>query len=475
MASIRRIFLQAAPAVHVERGSTLMKTILTAAFFVFSVLPPVSGAVIEPSRTEVITPAHIDSFNLGGKAKPRKQGGNPRTIQGCLVFDGSQDGDRQVDPQIAVGGNYVLHGTNHGLVIYDKAGHQVMGVHQRVFEGRGGIDPKLFFDPNNRVFGFDYWNLWDRSRKDKPVNVSVSETADPTGAWNTYPVPAADGRDGGAIGYSRKWIGYNYPSKSEKTFILSMADAKTGKPTTIYHFKENFGQPAYTQDPLDDLYFLKLTGKDIVITRVHDDGKGRPVAEVAAQKPHGFKHFGWPPKAPQKGTDKTNSSGDRNPKNLVLQSGCLWFSHVVNIGGRAAVQWHQVKPDGTVVQSGAIAHPKHSYIQTTIAVNKQNDVLVGFQEAGPDMFVSPRLALRHGTDPQGTLRAIIKLGEGKAATKGGPWGDYSGSVVDGDNLLDLWTIQSIANEKGRGATVIAKVPVVKEVEKKKEKEAKETK
>jgi len=425
-----------------------------------SLLPAAySAEVIQPSRSEKITPAHIDSFNLGGKAKPRKQGGNPRKIKGCLVFDGSQDGDRQVDPQIAVGGGFVLQATNHGLIIYDKEGHWVQGVHQRVFNGDGGIDPKLFFDPINRVFGFDYWNLWSKKRKDRPVNVSISETADPRGAWNTYEVPASDGRDGGAIGYSRKWIGYNYPSRGDRNFILSMADAKAGKPTTVYHFTDNFGQPAFNRDPVDDLYFLRLTGKEIVITRVHDDGTGRPVAEIAASKPHHFKYFGWPPKSPQKGTDKKTASGDRNPKNLVLRNGYLWFSHAVNCNGRSAVGWHQVKLDGTIVQSGLLSDPKNSYIQTTIAVNKENDVLVGFQETGPDMFISPRLALRRGTDPKGKLHPIIKLGEGLAPTKGGPWGDYSGSCVDGDNDLDLWTIQSIANKKGRGATVIAKVPV----------------
>ena len=31
--------------------------------------------------------------------------------------------------------------------------------------------------------------------KRKPVSVSVSQTSDPTGPWNTYPVPAPGGRD----------------------------------------------------------------------------------------------------------------------------------------------------------------------------------------------------------------------------------------------------------------------------------------
>jgi hypothetical protein len=34
-------------------------------------------------------------------------------------------------------------------------------------------------------------------------------------------------------------------------------------------------------------------------------------------------------------------------------------------------------------------------------------------------------------------------------------------MIDGDNKKDLWTIQSVANEKGRGETVIVKTPAGK--------------
>jgi hypothetical protein len=61
----------------------------------------------------------------------------------------------------------------------------------------------------------------------------------------------------------------------------------------------------------------------------------------------------------------------------------------------------------------------------------------------------------------GNLRSIVSIGEGKGATNGESWGDYSGSIVDGDNLLDLWSIQSIANEKGKAESVIIKVPFKK--------------
>ncbi len=75
----------------------------------------VMAADIKPSRSEVIKPIHNATFNQGGKAKQRKQGGGARQVAGCLAFDGSMDGNRQVDPQIAVGGGYVFHGTNNIL------------------------------------------------------------------------------------------------------------------------------------------------------------------------------------------------------------------------------------------------------------------------------------------------------------------------------------------------------------------------
>lgn len=417
--------------------------------------PQASGPVIKPTRTELIAPLRNETFNKNGTCRERRLGGNPRQVSGYLVFDGATDGNRQVDPQIAVGGGYVLHGTNNGLIIYNKKGEFIQGVSQRCFNN--GIDPKMFYDAHNGVFGFDLWNPWDDA-KQKPVNISVSETSDPTGAWNTYPVPAPGGRDGGGIGYSRLWIGYTFPGGPEQTFVLKTAEAKQGKPATVYHFPGNFGQPVVSQDENDDLYFLKLTRRDIVLTRVYAGEDGAPLADTSAVAPHNWTNFGWPPASPQKGTDNKTASGDRNPKNVVLQGNFIWFSQTINVGGRASVRWNQIRLDGATVQSGLIADSKRSFIETTMAVNKQLDVLVGFQETGDDMFISPRFAFRMASDPPGTLRERVSLGEGKAATEGGAWGDYSGSVVDGDNLMDLWSVQSIADETGRGDTVIVKVP-----------------
>jgi len=414
---------------------------------------------IYPSNTELITPIHKTSFNNGNECPERKQGGNPQMLNGYQVFNGSVDGNRQVDPQIAVGGGYVMEGTNSGLMIYDKKGIFVQGVSQKCFNN--GIDPKLFFDIHNKVFVFDLWWYYDKE-KTKPVNISVSETSDPTGAWNIYPVSRTKEVDGGGIGYSKKWIGYSYPGGEENTFIMRMADAKAGKPATIYHFKGSLGHPVFMQDDIDDLYFFEIKKDEFVIRKVSEDADGKPYCQIVSQQPHHLTYIDYPPQSPQKGTTQKVSSGDRNPKNLVYQSGNIWFSQAINCEGRSAVQWHQINAtDGKIIQTGIIKSDTSNYIQTTIAVNKKKDVLIGFQEVSANSFISPRFVFRKHKDPLGTVRPIVKAGEGEGATDGVAWGDYSGSIIDGDNLLDLWTIQSRANTKGKGETVIIKVPFSK--------------
>ena len=409
-----------------------------------------------PVRQEVVEPFRIVTLDREGTVPARKDGGNPREVEGLLVFDAAMDGNRQVDPQVAVGGEHVLTATNNGLIVYDKTGKYVLGVSQKAF--KNGIDPKVFFQRQAQVFGFDLWVYWDDAKR-KPVNVSFSETDDPTGAWNTYSVDAPKGVDGGAIAAGQRWTGYSFPGGEERTFVLSTADMKAGKPTTAYHFAGSLGHPVLSQDPVDSLYFLRVTNKEFIINVVEADEAGAPRWRQAGAHAHSLEFTGSPPQSPQKGTDQKTASGDRRPKNVVLQGGFLWFSHTINCRGRAAVQWHQIRLDGTIVQTGLLASDTSSYIQSSLAVNERLDVLVGFQETSPDTFISPRLAWRRADDQPGTLRPITSIGEGQGATDGVSWGDYSGCCIDGDNGLDLWTVQSITDSDGKGDTVVARVPL----------------
>jgi hypothetical protein len=404
------------------------------------------------TRTERIDPIHKSSFTNNGQCPERKQGGNATTGRGILFFNGEMEGNRQVDPQIAVGGGYVLHGTNKGLLIYNKKGEFIQGVSQKCFND--GIDPKLFFDIHNRIFVFDLWWYYDKA-KTKPANIAVSASDNPTGAWNIYPVSLPKAKDGGSIGYGKKWIGYSFPGGSDRTFVLKTSEAKSGNAAKVYHFKGTLGHPVLMQDDKDDLYFFELDDQFFYIRKVVENMDGQPVCILVSKRPHQLNHIQRPPQSPQKGTEQKVASGDRNPKVVVYQNGCIWFSQCINYNGRSAVQWHQINAEtGEILQSGLIAHPSKSYIQTTLTVNKQEDVLIGFQQTDTASFISSAYTYRKKNDKAGTVRSITGFAEGKGATIGASWGDYSGSIIDGDNLADLWTVQSVANEKGRGETVI---------------------
>ena len=412
-----------------------------------------------PSNTEMVNPIHKIDFTNGNSCPVRKQGGEPQMINGYQVFYGSRDGNRQVDPQVAVGGGYVLEASNSGLIIYSKEGEFKTGVSQKCFNN--GIDPKLFFDIHNRSFVFDLWWYYDKE-KTKPVNIAVSESENPLAGWNIYPVSRKEEVDGGGIGYSKKWIGYSYPGGEENTFIMRSADARAGKSATIYHFKGSLGHPIFTQDAIDELYFFALDDSSYTIRKIREDKSGNPYAEIVITKKHGLQYIDYPPPSPQPGTEQKVSSGDRNPKNLVMQNGSIWFSQAVNCNGRSAVQWLQINAkNGKIIQKGLIASETSNYIQTSIAVNKNNDVLIGFQEVSERLPISPRFCYRLNNDPLNSTRPIISIGEGKGSTEGQSWGDYSGGIIDGDDGQTLWSIQSKTNEKGKNESIIVRVPVRK--------------
>lgn len=67
-------------------------TMLSVSLFLTQNPPPKPAVDAKPVRVEVVEPIRNASFNKNGKAKVRKQGGNPRTVEGMLLFDGSMDG-----------------------------------------------------------------------------------------------------------------------------------------------------------------------------------------------------------------------------------------------------------------------------------------------------------------------------------------------------------------------------------------------
>jgi uncharacterized membrane protein len=166
--------------------------------------------------------------------------------------------------------------------------------------------------------------------------------------------------------------------------------------------------------------------------------------------------------APQSGssTGIATNGGDIG-SSVVFRNGFLWAAHTIFLPAdnptRAAVQWWQVQTDGTVAQRGRIEDPagKFFYAFPSIAVNRDNGVVIGCSRYAADRFAGAVYAYRAAADADGTIRSELSLKDGDAqyfrlSSKDdrNRWGDYSAAVADPLDDGGFWTVQEFAAGSG---------------------------
>ena len=108
---------------------------------------------------------------------------------------------------------------------------------------------------------------------------------------------------------------------------------------------------------------------------------------------------------------------------------------------------------GRAEQRGRIEDPGNNrfYAFPSIAVNRNNDVLIGYTRFTPQEYPSATFSFRKASDPPGALEGetVFKSGESSYLGLGADWGsnrwgDYSVSLVDPVDDLTFWTVQEYA-------------------------------
>ncbi|RMG92816.1 MAG: hypothetical protein D6706_16170, partial [Chloroflexi bacterium] len=303
--------------------------------------------------------------------------------------------------------------------------------------------------------------------------LAVSATSDPTGLWHFYSFSAdATGTywaDYPGLGVNSKWIAITAnmfpvaggPSPGIQMWVVDKSTALNGGALTVKNFALGFTKyytmiPAVVRDAAEpNLYFVN-TGfsanqktVDLIalsqITGTAANPVWSPVPDAAGPFP-GTGLFKAPVPfnttltcgAPgtsgrsvvcgqQLGSAKLLEGGDSRIINVVFRNGKLWFSHGGGLPNepakptRMAAFWYEVDPlllnttGNPVVQSGVIdAGVAGSAIAfPSIAVNKNNDVVVGFSRMDSTRYVEAAFVSRRATDPLGAMSAIqvIKVGE----------------------------------------------------------------
>ena len=380
----------------------------------------------------------------------------------------------------AVGPNHVMTTLNTQVRIQNRSGGVLSTVSLTAFWASVGnpdpFDPKVIYD--------SYTGRWifaavaNGQLTTSAILIGVSATSDPTGAWYLYKVAAdpsgVNWADYTSLGFNKNWI-----VVSVNMFPISGTNSG---PVNIYAFNKTnlYAHGAGTYTLLQDTsgnaftmspsitYDTNLTTEYLIEDWDNTAGKlrlstitGAIGAEVLTTgisfpttSPWDFGGSG--DFLPQLGISRRMDGGDSRIQNLVFRNGKLWTTHTVflpsTVPTRTVAQWWQISTNGTVQQVGRIDGGSSNtfYAYPSIAVNKNNDALLGYSRFSSNQYPSANYSFHFSSDAANAFRddTLLKAGESPYfKTFGGAdnrWGDYSATTVDPVNDTSFWTIQEYA-------------------------------
>ncbi|HWT03619.1 MAG TPA: proprotein convertase P-domain-containing protein [Pyrinomonadaceae bacterium] len=416
-------------------------------------------------------------------------------------FKALEDNNTSIPPDThgAVGPNHLMVTLNTQMRIQTRAGATVSTVSLDSFFAAvpgpwefgqpGTFDPQVFYDPFSSRWMFVV--VADGDAATSAILLAVSQTSDPTGNWKIYKADVDSAGTAWAdyprMGFNKNWIvvtvnmfavapatGFKRSSifVFNKATLYSFAAAASYK---VFHDVCSAGASfcAFTQTPaltydnaLNTLYLVEDWDghTQLRISSITGSPSAPAYSSAHPVTPPVSAANSWtfaPPSgsgfAPQLGSTAKIQTNDSRIQSVVYRNGSLWAAQTIFLPNaatptRSSVQWWQITPAGAIQQRGRVDDPTGAkfYAFPSIAVNKNNDVLVGYSRFSSQQYASANYAFRAGTDPVNTIGTDVVLKAGAAPYfkdfGGGRnrWGDYSNTVVDPLNDLDLWTIQEHA-------------------------------
>ena len=385
-----------------------------------------------------------------------------------------------------VDSTYAVTAINTSITIQNRTTHAVVSsVTLDAFwtsqegHGTGAYDPRVHYDHyyHRWIIVTDCYGETDYSQ----IMVAVSATGDPTGTWHMYKLvvggTSGNWLDFPNVGFNRRWIvvsGNFFTSGgsflNDVVYVFDYASMMAGGTMSYGTLTPGSGSftiaPAVTFDTAENNLFCmetyngsagqlqlwKITGAIGAGLTIAVVGHPSTTTHWQSSAPSGGADF-----APELGTTDKLQCNDDRIHNLKQRNGKLFCAHTVFLPAtgtvnRASAMWWETDTLAAPVQNGVIDDPTtgtghNFYFFPSIAVNKNNDLLIGFAQANSTIHPSCAYALHMGTDTASTTHPVYTYRHGLLPyyqTFGGSqdrWGDYSHTNVDPVNETDFWTIQ----------------------------------
>lgn len=401
------------------------------------------------------------------------------------------------DTQGAVGPNHLFTTLNNNYVMQDKVtGAQSGAVSMDTFwtgiGAAGPFDPRVLYDPYN-----DRWIVSAVSNAvsaNSSVLVGVSQTGDPGGTYFTFRIDYdstnTNWADFPVMGFNKNWvaIGINSvaqpgPGIPNKTFVFDYPQLRAGSLTaTAFSGTEVCATPVITYSSTENVLYViahlssagasyrvsTITGTPAApsytlgTVRVRTGGGWtQPLNQILPQAPPlaGASACGATP-CPLETQDSFVRA------NAVFRNNHIYHAQTIGLpaGGltHTSVQWTKLATTGVTgasgvfVDGGRVDDPTATatnggkwYAYPSIAVNKFDEILVGFSQFASNQHVASGYVFRSRVVPltMGDV-FIFKAGEdyyNKTFGSGrNRWGDYSASQVDPVDDAAMWTLQQYA-------------------------------
>jgi Big-like domain-containing protein len=478
----------------------------------FAVSIPVSQ-ISQPAlpTVQTIIPLRLRPLAGGGALAPSVQDQALQTQAGELLEledDGGKprfpgvgaNGWAPPDANLAVGPNDIVQIVNVEYAVYNKNGTIFTGYPKAITSvfsalvgqtgaqecaGAAGTDPIVQYDR-----AADRWLISQMAAADSNFSapyyecIAVSQTNDPTGAYNLYAYPfgtnmndypklgvwptttnsaytatynlfAGGGPFVGAAlcAYDRAAMLSGAASPASVCFTINASPLINDGGFLPSDLDGSTPPPDGT--PVSFLNFQPLTLSSLRLYQFVPNFANPGSSTLSAPIDIGVASFseacGGGTCIPQAGTSQhLDSLGDRLMYRLAYRNfgdhDALVVNHSVAAGSSVGVRWYELRrspPTGafTLYQQGTFAPADSTYRwMGSAAMDHAGDIAIGYSASSSSLFPAIRYTGRTPADAQGTMRAEISLLEGTGSQTAGlsRWGDYTALRIDPSDDCTFW-------------------------------------
>ncbi len=436
------------------------------------------GYEVSQAHTEDLKNAGSSPVPLGGT--PNGSGGTLAASTGTTFNGPGQFGWIPYDAAIAVGPSHVLVLTNAQFGIYTKAGAFVSLTQYDNFFGTAAgtaFDGKCFYDA---VAGHFVMLTDMESNPNAFMNVAVSQTTDPTGAWWIYQLnwtldgstPTSNWGDYPSLGYDDNaiYIGANQYSfsnsyKYSKVRVLSKTQLYSGAPATWTDFVNllnSNGSSAFTVkagrmlSSSSSEYLLNTLpggGSFVTLWRI-DNAPTAPTLTRVATVTVGS--YAVPPNGRQPGGSSV-ASGDCRTQDVIMKNGIVYeaFSEKYGTNRRtqgAGVRYLEITTAGVKNKDISYFYSGIDQFYPAVTVDSTGNMYMVFSRSSSTQYASMYQTGMKTTETSIEAPGLVKAGT--STISDGRWGDFSGIANDPSSSGAVWEFCGWAASGGAWGTWI---------------------